>query len=97
MTVIAYCAQNGIKIKTYYYYLSKVREQCLESETAIEPVAVPRSTLDIRIGQNGLKISFPIEISADTRCNVRSSPSQTMCHKSLSFNSSLLLCAWIQT
>ena len=41
MTVTAYCAQNGINIKTYYYHLRKVREQCLESEPAIVPVAVP--------------------------------------------------------
>ena len=49
MTVTAYCAQNGINIKTYYYRLRKVREQCLESEPAIVPVAVPRATSDIRI------------------------------------------------
>ena len=49
MTVTAYCAQNGINIKTYYYHLRKVREQCLESEPAIVPVVVPRSTSDIHI------------------------------------------------
>ena len=35
MTVTAYCAQNGINIKTYYYHLRKVRERCLESEPAL--------------------------------------------------------------
>ena len=35
MTVTAYCAQNGINIKTYYYRLRKVRVQYLESEPAI--------------------------------------------------------------
>ena len=37
MTVTAYCAQNGSNIKTYYYHLRKVREQCLESKPAIVP------------------------------------------------------------
>ncbi len=66
MTVTAYCAQNGINIKTYYYHLRKIREQCLESESAIVPVAVPRSTSDIRIEKNGLQISLPADISANT-------------------------------
>ena len=66
MTVKAYCAQNGINIKTYYYHLRKVQEHCLESEPAIVPVAVPRSTSDIRIEKNGLQISLPADISADT-------------------------------
>ncbi len=66
MTVTAYCAQNGINIKTYYYHLRKVRELCLESKPAIVPVAVPRTTSDIHIGKNGLQISLPADISADT-------------------------------
>ena len=66
MTVKAYCAQNGINLKTYYYHLRKVREQCLESEPAIVPVAVQKSTTDIRIEKNGLQISLPANISADT-------------------------------
>ena len=66
MTVTAFCAQNGINIKSYYYRLRKVREQCLESEPAIVPVAVPRATSDIHIEKNGLQISLPTNISADT-------------------------------
>ena len=66
MTVTAYCAQNGINIKTYYYHLRKVREQCLESGPAIVPVAVPRTTSDIRIEKNGLQITLPSDISPDT-------------------------------
>lgn len=66
MTVTAYCAQNGINIKTYYYHLRKIRERCLGSEPAIVPVAVPRSNSDIRIEKNGLQISLPADISADT-------------------------------
>ena len=66
MTVTAYCAQNGINIKTYYYHLRKVQEHCLESEPAIVPVAVPRSDSDIRIEKNGLRISLPADIRVDT-------------------------------
>ena len=66
MTVTAYCAQNGINIKTYYYHLRKIREHCLESEPAIVLVAVPRSNSDIRIEKNGLQISLPADILADT-------------------------------
>ena len=66
MTVTAYCAQNGINIKTYYYHLRKVREQCLESEPAIVPVAIPRTASDIRIEKNGLQITLPSDISAGT-------------------------------
>ena len=66
MTVTAYCAQNGINIKTYYYHLRKVREQCLESEPAIVPVAIPRTASDIRIEKNGLQITLPSDISPGT-------------------------------
>ena len=66
MTVTAFCAANGINLKTYYYHLRKVREQCLESKPAIVPVVVPRSTSDIHIEKNGLQISLPADISANT-------------------------------
>lgn len=66
MTVTSFCAANGIKPKTYYYHLRKVREHCMESEPAIVPVAVPRATSAIRIEKNGLQISLPADISADT-------------------------------
>lgn len=66
MTVTAYCAQNGINIKTYYYHLRKVREQCLESEPEIVPVAIPRTASDIRIEKNGLQITLPSDISPGT-------------------------------
>lgn len=66
MTVTAFCAENGINLKTYYYRLRKVREQCLESKPAIVPVVVPRVTSDIRIEKNGLQVSLPADISADT-------------------------------
>ena len=75
MTVTAYCAQNGINIKTYYYHLRKVREQCLESKPAIVPVVVPRATSDIHIEKNGLQISLPADISTNTLLSLV----QTLC------------------
>ena len=30
MTVQSWCAENGMNVKTYYYHLRKVREQCAE-------------------------------------------------------------------
>ena len=66
MTVTAYCAQNGINIKTYYYHLRKVREHCMESEPEIVPVAIPRTASDIRIEKNGLQITLPSDISPGT-------------------------------
>ena len=66
MTVTAFCTKNGINLKTHYYRLCKVREQCLESKPAMVPVAVPRATSAIRIEKNGLQISLPVDISSDT-------------------------------
>lgn len=66
MTVTAFCAENGINPNTYYYRLRKVQEQCMESAPAIVPVAISRSSSDIRIEKNGLQILLPADISADT-------------------------------
>ena len=66
MTVRKWCAENGIVPKTYYYHLRKVREQCLKSEPAIVPVAVPRAISDIRIEKNDLPISLPADIPTNT-------------------------------
>lgn len=66
MTVKEFCTQNGINIKTYYYHLRKVQECYVESAPEIVPVAVTSSTSDIHIEKNGLQISLPSDISADT-------------------------------
>ena len=57
---------SGLSAKTYYYRLRKVREQCMETAPPIVPLAVPRSSENIRIEKNGLQISFPADISAET-------------------------------
>ena len=66
LTVQQWCAENGIKPKTYYYHLKKVREQFLDSSQAIVPLNVPQHNADIRIEKNGLQISLPANISSDT-------------------------------
>lgn len=67
MTVQRWCAENGINPKTYYYHLRKLREKCVASAPAIVPLGSPRRTSsDIHIEKNGLQISLPTDISADT-------------------------------
>lgn len=66
MTVQKWCAENGINPKTYYYHLRKLRERCVASAPAIVPLDLPKCTADIHIEKNGLQISLPTDISADT-------------------------------
>ena len=66
LTVQQWCVENGIKPKTYYYRLKRVREQYLDSSPAIVPLNVPQRSSDIRIEKNGLQISLPADISPDT-------------------------------
>ncbi len=66
LTVQQWCIENGIKPKTYYYRLKKVREQYIDSAPAIVPLNVSQQSADIRIEKNGLQISLPANISPDT-------------------------------
>ena len=66
LTVRQWCIENGVKPKTYYYHLKKVREQFLDSSPAIVPLNVPQQSADIRIEKNGLQISLPANISPNT-------------------------------
>jgi hypothetical protein len=43
LTILEWCAENGIKPNTYYNRLKKVREKYIEKSTAIVPVSVPCS------------------------------------------------------
>ena len=65
LTVQQWCIENGIKPKTFYYRLKKVREQYIDSAPAIVPLNVPKQSTDIRIEKNGLQISLPANISPD--------------------------------
>jgi hypothetical protein len=66
MSVQSWCAENGMNVKTYYYHLRKVREQCVESVPEIVPLTMPQQTGDIHIEKNGLQISLPADISKET-------------------------------
>ena len=66
MTVQDWCAENGLNVKTYYYHLRKVREQCRETVPEIVPLTIPEQTSNIHIEKNGLQISLPADISKET-------------------------------
>ena len=59
MTVQNWCAEKGMSVKTYYYHLRKVHEQCMESAPEIVPLTMLQQTGDIHIEKNGLQISLP--------------------------------------
>ena len=65
MTVTAFCAENGINLKTYYYRLRKVRENCIESAPAIVPMPIQHQSSEIRIEKNGLQITLPTDTSSE--------------------------------
>ena len=57
MTVPEWCAANGIKTKSFYYHLRKVREQYIQSAQAIVPVTVPKQQpSEIHIEKNRMQI-----------------------------------------
>lgn len=66
LTAPQWCAENGVNYKTYCYHLRKVRERFIESEPEIVPLSLPKSCSDISIEKNGVKISLPSDISAET-------------------------------
>ena len=77
LSVQEWCEQNGIAAKTYYYHLRKVREDFLksgksesdqaqnETERAVVPILTAPVVGNITIEKNGLRITFPENISAD--------------------------------
>ena len=71
LSVRKWCELNGIKRKTFYYRLRKVRENSLgnlEPEQKIVQLPVPESQSfgSIELEKGDLKISLPSDISADT-------------------------------
>ena len=63
MTVKEWCEENGIKPKTFYYHLRKLRENSNESAPAIVPLGMSKCTSDIRIEKQDLHITLPTDIS----------------------------------
>ena len=71
MTIQQWCEENGVNIKTYYYRLRKVREQCVDVAPAIVPLSVPsQQGSDIIIKKGDLQISLPPNIPQDTLIEV---------------------------
>lgn len=70
LSVRKWCEANGIKRKTFYYRLRKVRESCLnnlEPEQKIVPLRIPEARSgSIELEKGDLKISLPRDISTDT-------------------------------
>ena len=79
LTVQEWCRQNGVNDKTYYYHLRQVREKCLEARAekaektseqeniqAVVPLPMKSAYGEIQIEKNGLHISLPPDIAADT-------------------------------
>lgn len=73
-TVQAWCTENDVNIKTFYYRLRKVREAMLEPSERHEIVPVKPEMPDfekapadvIRITGNGITIELPETVSPET-------------------------------
>ena len=78
LSVHEWCIQNGINLKTYYYHLRRVREEILKQSRnenkqvqndtvrAVVPILSVPASENITIEKNGLHISLPSDIAADT-------------------------------
>ncbi len=70
LTAKEWCRQNNINIKTYYYHLRRIREKLCEHRTQeIIPVSIrseKTAANEIRIEKNGLQISLPSDVPAET-------------------------------
>lgn len=70
MTVSGFCAANGLKAKTYYYWLRKLREDiCLQAVVAVplEPAEEePRGTTAVKLRMGDLVVEIGNEASAVT-------------------------------
>ena len=67
LTVPQWCAENGIKTKSFYYRLRRVRAQYIQSAHVGVPLSVTQQqSADSQIENNGLHISLPTSITQDT-------------------------------
>ena len=63
MTVEAWCNANEINVKTYYYWLKKVRTHTLENSPD------PTNNLPVRSAQQDEHITFkPLEVKSTVPC-----------------------------
>ena len=65
LTVGAWCEQNGMSKKTYYYHLRRVRESMIESGSAIVPVGSNALSCEkIEIFCGDIKVALPCDSDA---------------------------------
>lgn len=57
MTVTAWCSEHDINVKTYYYWLRKIRKRTLENMPAAAGELIARS-------ENGSTVFKPLEVSS---------------------------------
>ena len=65
LTVGAWCEQNGMSKKTYYYHLRRVRESMIEAGSAIVPIgskALSGEKIEIFCGD--IKVALPRDSDA---------------------------------
>ena len=65
MSVEQWCVKNGIKPKTYYYRLRRVREQCVAAPPSIVPIAMPDESENISIEKDGMRITLPCGVAPE--------------------------------
>ena len=65
MSVEQWCVENGIKPKTYYYRLRRVREKCVAEQTSIVPIAMPDESENISIEKDGMRITLPCGVAPE--------------------------------
>ena len=66
LSVEQWCVKNGIKPKTYYYRLRRVREQCVATQPSIVPIAMSDQSGNIRIEKGGMSITLPCGVAPET-------------------------------
>ena len=65
MSVEQWCVENGIKPKTYYYRLRRVREKCVAAQPSIVPIAIPETEGNICIEKDGITITLPCGVAPE--------------------------------
>ena len=66
MTVKAWCLENGINIKSYYYRLRKLREELCDSAQQAVPVCSVSSSHSVVIRNGNITAEIPDGISVAT-------------------------------
>ena len=65
MRVSAWCELHGIKVKTYYYHLQRVRESLL-TESCVVPLSTKSISDNIEIFSGDVRITLPYGCPEET-------------------------------